>query len=687
MPDAVQCDSIRFAGRSSRFFCELTRVKLSAPQVVFAVCLGLAGCLFIWVAAPYNNFLLKNSFISDTYLPVAAVVFTLALVLGLNPLLYLVRRGWVLNYRQLALVFAMLLVAATVPSQGLMRMLPWSIARSAQTINQSPSLADAFLKSGVRPELLPDEIGYDLDTPVSDQFLDELDPDQAIPWDAWLSVGSRWFVFLMACWLMMIGVGLVMFPEWKDKERLRFPLLEVYRSLLPEPRSGYLLPEVFKQKLFWAGAGAVMLIYACNGLNHHTRGAFPGFPIGWQLSPVLNEQPWRSLSWAIKDVNHIYFVLVGMAFFMTGRVSFSIWSITVGWYLYEMIQRAYFVPVQGGTIHDYRNGAFIAVTLLVLYISWRHWWHVGHVMVHRVASDGDRLLRMSGWMIAVGSLVMFFWLNWAGVPYIWSVVFVVIGFMVSVLIARIVAETGLPFIRVTGLNAGYFMTMLPAGWLTGGAIYMAGFLSLIFSIGSRMSVAVMATHAVGLDENASARHQLRLGYLMIAVLAVGFVVAGAVHLHMGYTHGVTIDGQYEPLNLWGSHRLAGQQNALVNWDQGSWINPSSRLNNLIVGIVIAAGLQIACMYSARWPIHPIGLLVVGHYFGHTAWASIFIGWCLKTFITYCGGAKAFRTARPLFLGLILGEIFSAIIWTAVPIILLLLGWDPGDVGHIPLLPR
>ncbi|MBI1337024.1 MAG: hypothetical protein GC164_08690 [Phycisphaera sp.] len=660
---------------------------LNARRVVAAMTVGALGCLFIWLATPYNNFYLSNSFISDTYFPVAGVIFMLAFVLGVNPLLHLIRRQWVFNRRQLALVFVMLLAAAVIPSQGLLRMLPWSIARSNQEINLTEPLANAIERSRVPKSLFPDQVGYLAPTPTSDQFLDELDEGASIPWGAWLRILPIWGVFLLSCWLLMVGVGLVLFPEWRDKERLPFPLLDVYRSLLPDARAGTILPTVFRERLFWLGAVAVIFLYALVGLNHHTHGRVPAIPLGWNLSPVFTEVPWRYLPGPIKNVEHIYFVLVGMAFFMPNRVSFSIWFTTVAYGVYGMVNRAYFpTGYFGGAVHDHRNGAMIAVAVMTLYLSRHHWLRVGRLMLSRVRDDADRLLKMSGWMLLAGMIGMFAWLVWAGVPYILAVVFVFIAFMVSLLIARIVAETGLPFVRITGLEPLYFMAMMPAGWLTGAAIYISGFVNMLFPLGSRISAAVLASHAAGVDEKADAKQQLRTGYLMIAILVVGLVVCGAVHLHMGYTHAQSLDVGHQPINTWGSQVLSGTHGSLIRWSQGSWITPSRRLGNLLVGIVIAGGLQVMCMLSPGWPVHPIGMLLVGHYYSDTAWASIFIGWALKMVLVYYGGAAAYKRAKPLFLGIILGEIISAVIWTLVPVALLWWGMDPSQVGHIQVLP-
>jgi hypothetical protein len=456
--------------------------------------------------------------------------------------------------------------------------------------------------------------------------------------------------------------------------------------MFPDKKPNTLVPPVFRNRVFWIGAGVVMVLYAFNGLNHHTHGDFPGFPLGWSLSDHFAEPPWRYLADYIKNVHKIYFVLVGMAFFMPNRVGFSIWFTTIAYGIYTMLHRTYFPSYYGGLVTDHRNGAMIAVSLMVLYLSRHHWVHVGKVMFRRVTSDADRLVKVAGWMLLAGAVGMYTWLRWAGVPHVWSLVFVLIGFMVSLLIARIVAETGMPFVRITGLTPAYFMAMVPAGWLTGAAIYVAGFVHLVFQLGSRVSVAVMASHAAGVDEEATPRDGIRIGYMMIAILLVGFVVCGAIHLHMGYSHGVTIDGKNTILNDWGANQLVPAQRELLRWSTGSWPIPSRRLGNLFAGVLLAGGLYAACMLMPKWPLHPIGMLLVGHFYGNMAWASLMFGWAIKVLLIKYGGAGAFRRAQPLFLGLILGEIFSAVIWTLVPVILILMGVDPARVGHIPILP-
>ncbi len=657
---------------------------MSGKQTFSVLVIGALGCLFIWIATPYNNFFLNNSFISDNYIPEAAVAFCLLLVLALNPVLNVLCPKYVLNRRQVALIFAILLMAAVLPSQGLLRMLPWSVAHTTQQINQSPRLAAAVEEAQIPQALFPETIGADLETPVSNQLLDGLSVDTTIPWAPWLRVALVWGIFLLSCWLLMIGTGLILLPEWRDKERLQFPLLDVYRNMFPHPENGASIPPMFRNRIFWIGAGSVMIIYALIGLNHHTHDAVPGFPIGWQLASYFSEDPWRNLAHSIKSVK-LYFAFIGIAFFMPNRIGFSIWFTTFAYAIYVMIGRTYFPPFYGGIVTDHRNAAMITVFIMIMYLSRRHWRHVSKLLLRRVTSDPDRLLKVAGWMLIAGACGMYAWMRWAGVPHMWAGIFVLLGFMVTTLIARIVAESGMPYVRIMGLEPLYFMAMLPAGWLSGAAIYIAGFITLIFPISSRVNVAVMVSHAACVDEEATPRTQIKIGYLMIAILLIGFLIGGAVHLYMGYTHGSTIQG--ETLNFWGSTRMGIAQRHVQRWTDGSWITPSRRLGGILSGTMIASGLIVASLMMPRWPLHPIGLLMVGSHFANVAWASLMLGWILKVMIINYGGARAFRSTQPLFMGLILGEIFSSAIWILVPVILILLGHDPSQVGRIVILPQ
>lgn len=167
------------------------------------------------------------------------------------------------------------------------------------------------------------------------------------------------------------------------------------------------------------------------------------------------------------------------------------------------------------------------------------------------------------------------------------------------------------------------------------------------------------------------------------VLLLGLLVCGAVHLHMGYNLSSSYDGAITPITGRGATLMnLGHLNDWVRGKESPF--PTSTLQYITFGCVLGAALLFLCARYPGWPLHPIGLIFVHSSIGFRLCDSLFVGWLLKTLITHFGGARAYRAAKPLFLGFILGEVFASILWTLVPVLQILFGADPMDVRHMTI---
>ena len=257
--------------------------------------------------------------------------------------------------------------------------------------------------------------------------------------------------------------------------------------------------------------------------------------------------------------------------------------------------------------------------------------------------------------------------------------------MVCLLITRLVVETGIPFIRIYDCHPAMFMSILPTSWVGPSSAFFAGVLPPFFQQGSRTSPMAMATHAIALDEEARPRQRVRLGWLLLAVLLIGLVVCGATHLRASYHHAVTLDGMDSPISPWGTQRFQNANNLLLSQQQGQIPRPVyNRAAHVAFGVVLAGLLYWGCLTFPRWPLHPIGLLMVSTFYGDNAWQSIFLGWLIKLLILRYGGSRLYRTARPFFVGLIVGEVFAAVFWALVPTVQVALGLPYKSVYVQPL---
>ena len=658
-------------------------------RVAVAVLIALLCSVIIWVVVPYNNFKFDNTYISDSFLPEIVIALLLTLVLLVNPALRLLGSRMTLDRQQLALIASLMLFAAVVPSNGLMRMFPRFVAEMNQGFNSQVGASRIASEAEFRQELFPDplptrnEAGEvkTFETPISNQFIDMLNPGESVPWSAWVVPFATWGIFIIAMWMMMLGLSGVVFPQWRDRERLPFPLLNVYQSLTgsldQDTDTGRTLPAVFYSKGFWVACSVVFFIHALRGLNVFT-GSFPSFPLDWDLSDYFSEGIFRHATGTLK-VHHIFFSIIGVAYFIPNRYAVSVWGWVVMFAVYATFGRAYIPSFNGGAqISGMSFGALAAIAVWVLWLGRAHWVLVGRAMLGRDRGTPENSRdRIAGWMFAIGCAVMVCWLKWAGCELWWSLLATAGAAVIAFLMARIIAETGVPVLWMNRFQISHLAALFPLSWQSPSTLLFGGVFYALVTRASAVSASVMATLAIGVDKEASAKRQSRVLVGGLAVMVLGLVICGGVHLNMGYQ----------------SEEIATQAKtgvkALDTWNRVERTEfhffSSERLYQG-VGFVMGMGLLWACSRFVSWPIHPVGILFCFFSIGNLIWFSIFIGWLLKVTVTSLLGGGAYRKARPVFLGLILGELMAVIFWAAVPVIIVLVtGADPAEVARYSLI--
>jgi hypothetical protein len=107
----------------------------------------------------------------------------------------------------------------------------------------------------------------------------------------------------------------------------------------------------------------------------------------------------------------------------------------------------------------------------------------------------------------------------------------------------------------------------------------------------------------------------------------------------------------------------------------SWLdNPtpadSARLHWMGLGFGITTFLIRARSLLLWWPFHPAGFaLAQAGAAMQWVWFPTLLGWLAKAMLLRYGGMPLFRRAIPVFLGLLLGDIVIACIWSIVGVIL------------------
>jgi hypothetical protein len=276
-----------------------------------------------------------------------------------------------------------------------------------------------------------------------------------------------------------------------------------------------------------------------------------------------------------------------------------------------------------------------------------------------------------------------------------AIVLVLIVMLTFLVMARVVAETGLIFATI---GAWYLRPWAAAGklpWIgfgtTTSSLFWTNWINHLTIPGLRESLPVYATHALCVNDRVAQQTSRTSGrvliLLLIVSLAVGYVAAGASTLYVEYNYASTLaTPPQSPLN---SQAIAGSEFLISSVaGEGSPIATGARDRhnapaNIGIGAAVTVALGAARLRWAWWPLHPVGYLLWQSYPLAAAWFSIFAGWLVKVLIVRFGGAGLFDRARPVFLGMVAGEAGAAALWMLVSLVLSSLGMDYRQIMLLP----
>jgi hypothetical protein len=96
-----------------------------------------------------------------------------------------------------------------------------------------------------------------------------------------------------------------------------------------------------------------------------------------------------------------------------------------------------------------------------------------------------------------------------------------------------------------------------------------------------------------------------------------------------------------------------------------------------IGALIMGGLTFIRARFVWWPLHPLGFAISTFFIMNYVWFSVLVAWVIKSVVLKYGGPGLYRTTRPFFLGLIMGQIFVSGMW-------LIIDYFTGMIGNNPI---
>ena len=459
---------------------------------------------------------------------------------------------------------------------------------------------------------------------------------------AWLVPSLLWSAFVVVLVLVMGYIAMFFRRPWVEHERLSYPIIQLPLEITDTKTS------IFGNRLFWIGAcisGGLALI---NGLAslYPTIPRIRIHPYENDLYQYFTSKPWNAMGSLQFGV---VFPVIGLAFFMPLDMSFS----CVFFFLLSKIQRivAETLGAQHVAYTDYlvslnqqSFGALMGIALVAIWMNRRHF-----ISIFRGSYSSNATEPMSyhkaalGIALGIGFMTLFLWK--AGMAIWLSITFFLLYYIISLGITRFRAEMGVPLhdFHFTGPDQ-----MLPdifgarrLGYRNLTIMSMLGFFNFTY----RAHPQPHQMEGFALLDRAGVSNK-RVFLAMTVALIAGTLSLFWIYLHIAYTSG-------------GSSL---QRFAHVIYTRvANWITyPSSDVDFLGIQAIGVGFLVVVLLTAMRrrflwWRLHPAAYAIANSLDIDAFWFSILIGFVVKWTLTRYGGIRRYRQARPLFLGLILGE--------------------------------
>jgi hypothetical protein len=626
-----------------------------------SILLGVFTVLIVCSLTTFNDFVLSNTSLTAGFLPVGLVLVLFILVVGVNGSLHRWLPQRALSTGELAVIVLMTLVACSIPNWGLMRFFIPLPVMPFHMGARDDVFWKAFTGMNLPHWLFP---VHDPNSGRTDHtatwFYNRTPEGEAIPWRAWIIPLLAWGAFAAAMLMTFAALARLVLDQWAMNERLPFPLAQVQTALIEPPKSGFALNSLFRSPLLWLGLCGVLAIHLLTILNTYSPKHVPVIPLRFDLSGILSEEPWIYLRPRLKK-SFLSFTIVGMTFFIRSRAAFSLWATFIVLNIVDMEQGMRQADIAPAAYADEHLGACVAFVLGILWVGRHHWWRM---LRAAFGAKVEGAHRTSFWIACVGIAAMIAWLLVVGVHLYVALMIVFILVIGQLVVARVVAETGLTFFR-TSAAASQIYSNTPPKWYTTRDVYFGAISALLGPYATREGLTTFASTGLVVCKNVGAlvRNPRWIGWAIALALCVGFVTSASTTLFCQYSYPTPTAQTANPQRNYYGAEAFPQREVVLSVDQFSKGRFLPKDYNspvhMGIGFGVTALLEAASLRWASWPFLPVGFVASYGTPVADAWFSIFIGWLAQLLIVRFGGASLYVKAKPFFIGIIFGEGLAA----------------------------
>ncbi|MFN3421048.1 MAG: DUF6785 family protein, partial [Armatimonadota bacterium] len=476
-----------------------------------------------------------------------------------------------------------------------------------------------------------------------------------IVWDGWLRPFSFWLPFGCALLFATICLASLIRRQWTDHEHFTFPLVQLPYELVRMPASDSTLPPLFNARPFWLGFLFSVGFHTLCGLNLY----FPSVPTIRRirrLGEYLTGFPWDSISGTFLN---IYPAALGLTYLLTSEVAFSLWFFFVAERAQQILFARYGWTALGMSATDFvqfqQVGAVIGLLAVILWAGKEYWRKVFAKAIGKLReqNDDDEPLPypLAFWGLVAAVVFLIAWLVARKVSWILAVTFVLMALGFYLAASWIASNGGMLMVQMRILPLDPVWALVGSRRFPQRDIIVSFLLQKAFTYDLRETLMPSLLNVMKMADltNLSKRSLTLWGMVMIAL---AIPVALFSWMRICYTHGGA--------NLEGStflqwHALHPYLLMVQAIDPG--IQPNLvRSLGLAVGLVVFVGCFALRRQLVWFPLHPMGLIVCRGWAMENLWLMILLGWAIKGLVVRYGGMSAYQGLKPLFLGLVLGDL-------------------------------
>lgn len=682
-----------------------------------SIALGALGALLIGALAGFHDTRISAwPPMVGMHLPIGAFLYIMLVTLGWNGLCAAFFRRGRLSAGEMTVITLITLASCYPPTSGLFRyfarqlVLPWYYLASGARTEWETFGVLQYLPAKLFPRPAPAmrDGMLALDQTVYRGFFTGLAQGSqsiglgALPLAAWLPPLLYWAPLVMLMALAVGALAVVVHRQWAHHEQLRYPLAQVASAFVMR-REGRGIPDLFSNRLFWWGATPVLALYLIEYLHLWFPAQVPGLTVllpslkTWSVPiqtnfPILkNIDVSRYLGWQIT-----YFSVIGLAYFVSSEISLtmglSAFFMTLAGTAFFLVKGA---PMGNVELTSSYAGAYIGYALILAYTGRAYYGPLLKyaLLGRRGAPDADRAGVFAARLLLASFAGFVALLTVMGLDWLVALCFGLLLMLLFLVFTRIVCETGIPFMQSLWLPGNILVTLFGPAALGPGPLVFVYYLGTILCQDTRECLMPFVATGLRMADDIKLRLTRALRIMMLAVagaLAIGFVASLWVNYNYG---GMSADA-------WAFRNVptqpfddAARQMALLK-DTGQLESSAAAAGfaklkfALVDGVAMrwfGVGLAAVVAFSllrfrfAWFPLHPVLFLVWGTYPANLCWSSFLIGWGIKTLVVRFGGGRVYQDIKPLFIGLIAGELAAAGISIVVEMIYY---WSTGHASGI-----